>query len=679
VALSCVLQWLEGAEPARVEKTSKQLGSVGEVLTCVVAHPHRDLLLLGTNSGRIIFWDIAKQQSVGTSQAHDRDVTRIIFSTSGDRLLTSSLDGTLVVWDAQFAQLQKIEVGNPVYAAAWSPSGKLIAGGGKEKFLVCWDSNSGEPTNKLVGSAEDVAACAFVSDKLLISAGTNGIMRVWEVDANRSIRSQQAHRQHVVQVLVAPSGSWYATASWDKTIKIWNLQHKTKFSIPEGAQAITSIVSTADERLLIAAYWDGSVRLWNMDTGELFDQFQAHDSSQIGCTLTGDGKYLVTADQAGTLRAWDFSEMGVVQFHNKHAGEVYSVQYTPDNLKVISAGYDGRLKIWDRSERREVGFMNCHDRPATACAVSHDNRYWATASLDGTIKVWDVEQQALDCTLSGHRHLVSGLEFYPAEGKLVSSSWDLKIRFWSVPTQQTECTFEGHGKEVDSIDISLDGRRMVSASWDRTVRVWNLADRRSEIGKELFSLAGHTDRLLCCAFSPDGTKIASGSSDRTVRLWGADKRADSQILDGHTSEVSACRFTPDGSILVTTDRAGVIIAWDADTGERVSTLEHGVPILTLAIAPDGQEGVIGDQEGRVRFFALDYSLGAVWVPASTYFERQKSFWSRTEKAIECYQITCIYCGQAQKIEREHLGREWGCSNCQQKIKVCPMPMLPAQL
>lgn len=673
MAVSCVLQWLEGAEPARVEKTIKELGVVPEVLTCITPHPRSDLLLLGTNTGRIVFWNPVEKAVAGAFQAHDQDVTRILFSPAGDKLLTGSLDGQLGLWDEQFGQIHRISAGGQVFAAAWSPSGRMIAGGGKGKFLTVWDANSAKPAYQLTGSSDDVASCAFLSDKMLISAGASGILRAWEIEATRSIRSQQAHSQHIVQVLVSPSGTWYATASWDKTVKVWNLQHKTKFALAEGSQAITAITLTKDERLLAAAYWDGSVRIWNMDSGDKVDEFQAHDSSQVGCGLVDGDKFLVTADQAGNLRAWDMAEMGVERYHNKHGGEVYSVQYTPDNLKIVSTGYDGQLKIWDRAERRETGFMCCHDGPATACAVSRDGRLWATGSAEGAIKVWDVEQQNLDCTLSAHRHLVSTLVFPPYEGKLVSSSWDLKVRFWSVETQLTECVYEGHSKEVDACDVSLDGRRIVSVGWDRTARIWNLADRRGEIGKELAVLTGHTERLLSCAYHPAGTFVATGSSDHTVRVWATEKRSDCQILDGHVSEVSACRYTPDGNVLLSCDRSGIVIAWDTVTGERLASLEHGTPILALAIAPDGQEAVIGDQFGRVRFLALDYGAGPPWVPASTFYETQKSFWTRVEKSFERHEITCPFCGNRQRMEREQLGQEWKCSQCSNSIMVCPMP------
>src|ERR1017187_11039274 len=40
-------------------------------------------------------------------------------------------------------------------------------------------------------------------------------------------------------------------------------------------------------------------------------------------------------------------------------------------------------------------------------------------------------------------------------------------------------------------------------------------------GEQLMTLIGHSNYVLCVAFSPDGTTLASGSADHTVKLWNA--------------------------------------------------------------------------------------------------------------------------------------------------------------
>ncbi|MGO9545003.1 MAG: WD40 repeat domain-containing protein [Rhodomicrobium sp.] len=59
-----------------------------------------------------------------------------------------------------------------------------------------------------------------------------------------------------------------------------------------------------------------------------------------------------------------------------------------------------------------------------------------------------------------------------------------------------------------------DSGALASASNDNTLKLWDAAS-----GRELHTLAGHTDYVTSVAFSPDGRFALSGSEDTTLKLW----------------------------------------------------------------------------------------------------------------------------------------------------------------
>lgn len=676
--LECEASWLPPPEASRIEKAPRELGSVGEIVTCMTAHPTNDLLLLGTVTGNVVVWDPAQAAMTQCFQAHTKDVTRIVFAPESERFLTVSIDGWVHWWDYRFQRQQGMSAGVPLFSAAISPTGRELAAGGQDGKLRVWDTVTGVLLHVLEGQSDAISACVWLRPGLVIAGGSDGNMRVWEVDARRCIRQHKGHAAHISQLLRGPSGNWYLTASWDQTVKVWNTHHRERFAFPAGNRAVTSIVMTDDGRLLAASYWDGSVRVWDVDTGKVKEEFQAHEECLIGCSLVAGSRFLVTADQEGRLRSWSVDEMGTVRYINQHSGEVYSVRYTPDNLHVLSAAYDGIVRVWDRNERLERSLLELHLGPTTATAISPDNGCWAIGAADGSIRLWDAKEQALDANLPGHKQTVSDLVFLPGGDMLVSAAWDMKLKLWSMKTQSLECVYDGHTGAVSACDVSLDGRILASASWDGTGRIWDLVHRRRDIGMEKKILAGHTERLLCCAISPDGRFVATGAADQTVRIWPIEKKGEPRILFGHPAPVTACRYTPDGRLLVSADREGRLFFWDAMEGKTLGTIAHKAPVLSLAIAPDGSQAVVGDDQGRLRFLDLQYPRGPKWIAAAAYL-KEPPLWKRGAPPIALYEVGCVYCGHLEQVKEENLGQPWQCRQCGEVLQLCPNSLPPIAL
>ena len=676
VTLSCTPKWLETATASRIEKTATELGTVGEVVTCLIAHPSSDLLLIGTASGKLHVWDPGQCRAVHSVQAHSKDVTRIMFTPDGGRLLTAGMDGFIHFWDHELHRLQSVSAGTPLFGLAMAPAGRELAAGGKDMVVRVWDCDTGVQLCALSRHPDEVSALGWMSDSQLVTAGSQGNMIIWEVEQRRHVRHLRPHQEHVSNLIVSKTGGWYLTSSWDKSIRMWNPHHRERFVFPAGSQAVTAVTLTQDEKLLCAGYWDGSIRVWDVETGRLFDEINAHAGSLIGCAVLPGSHSLVTVDQEGILKSWNFAEMGTTRFVNQHNGEVYSVQYTPDNVNVLTSGHDGELKVWDRNARSEAGYIDSQSGPLTACAAAPDNRTWAIGTAEGKVKIWDAEQQAFTSILHAHTDAVTGIHFVPYGDYLVTSSWDMKLKLWSLQTEQTICTFHGHNKQVSACDISLDGRRLASASWDGTARVWDMVRHEARTGIVKLVLEGHTARVLCCGFSPDAELVATGGSDATVRIWSARKPAEPRVLHGHESDVTACKFTPDGRILISTDREGYLMAWSGETFQSLGRIKHERAILSLAIAPDGSQGVIGDDTGRVRFLELEYQQGPNWVAPATFL-KAPPLWKRGAPPIETYEVACIFCGHAEKLKDKQLGTQWKCPQCNNVLMICPRGLPPS--
>ncbi|MBV6625225.1 MAG: serine/threonine protein kinase [Rivularia sp. (in: Bacteria)] len=293
----------------------------------------------------------------------------------------------------------------------------------------------------------------------------------------KCVHTLKAHTSMIHAVSISRDGQLLASASSDKTIKLWELESRKLlrqlgrwFSGHSGI--VDTVVFSHDGKILASGSWDETIKLWSVSTGRQICTIKGHNSCVNTLAFSPDGQLLASGSADSTIKLWQLNtgkEIGVLR---GHSDSVCSIAWSPEEQFLASASADYTIKIWQASTGREIRTLTGHSLFVNSLAYSQDGTILLSGSSDNTIKLWEVSTGKEICTYTGHSDTVSTVALSPDRQFLVSGSWDKSIKIWQMSTGNEICTLKGHANYVRSVAVSPDSKTLVSGSDDSTIKIW---------------------------------------------------------------------------------------------------------------------------------------------------------------------------------------------------------------
>ena len=460
-----------------------------------------------------------------------------------------------------------------------------------------WNSHTGEHVEALPLKIEYPLSVSFSKDRSrIVTSHTNGKVCIYDVLTGSRTLLSPGHQEAVNHACFDTTTKLVATASRDKTARIWKVSDGTPVTKPLRHQGeVLYVAFNNDGRRLVTASDDGTAVIWNVKNGEALKDPFSHDGQRmLMADFSPTQPLIATAGIDGTARIWNSETGKQIQVPVKTCTSVEVVRFSPDGEYLVIGDSAGKCHIWNVADESLVGEPIKHEDTIANVRFDSSGRWFAIAGAETCGVYVTATGKPITSSLSNGGSTLRwqtlwDVRFDGTGTRLISAGKEGLLRIW--PIHPYTARVLGPPGTIGS--FSGDGSHACVFEPSGSVQVLDLSKSNSE-SMPLPELKEVTRAIL----DYSGTCIAVACADKTIRVCNVrSQKLLCELPTGYQTPIQSMSMSRNGRYLTTVSEASITKVWDLIEKRAIGETIEFQMAVSASTTSDGGKVIIYGSDG----------------------------------------------------------------------------------